>query len=231
MRFSRCFAAFSLVLAWQGALAQAPLEHVVMTERSNAFEQASRSAIPGPASIRLLGKATLELAQDHVFVGPPEAFRILQSFDSNTKGSEVLGLVFPKDHGQQWFVSVDTHEPRGTAHQAEQVQASNTKGQGFAPLKSSPWISQAVVEAGKSLPALKDDNAVGSPFALNLTATMAGDEVGRLNAQALAKAFQYQQDNQPESALALLKKYWVVLAVLLLGMSWWVQGRLARMTS
>lgn len=229
MRFSRCFAAFSLVLVWQGALAQAPLEHVVMTERSNVFEQASHSAIPGPASIRLLGKATLELAQDHVFVGPPEAFRILQSFDSNAKRSEVLGLVFPKDHDQQWFVSVDSHEPQGTAHQAEQVQPSNTTAQGFAPLKSSPWISQAMVEARK--PVLEGENTMDSPFTLNLMATVAGAEVGRLNAQALAKAIQYQQDKQPESVPALLKKYWIVLVVLLLGMSWWVQGRLTRMTS
>ncbi|MGE8449773.1 MAG: DUF2167 domain-containing protein [Pseudomonadales bacterium] len=232
MRFSRCVATFGLVLVWQGALAQTSPEQVSMTERSNVFEQASRSSVVGPASIELLGKATLELAQDYVFVGPPEAFRILQTFDSSALASEVLGLVFPKDHSQQWFVSVDAHDPQGTAYNAGHVQASNAQDLGFAPLQSSHWINESGAEARNPIVALlQGDSSVDRPFALSVTATAAGNDSGRLNAEALANAFQYTQRSLPEIGIALLKRYWIALAVLLLGLSWWIQARLTRLAS
>lgn len=232
MRFGRYVATFGLILMWQGALAQISPESGSMTERSNAFGQASRSAIVGPASIELLGKATLELAQDYVFVGPPEAFRILQTFDSSALASEVLGLVFPKDHSQQWFVSVNAQDPKGSAYNDGHVQASNAKGLGFAPLQSSHWINESVAAAGNPRVALlQGDSSLDRPFALSVTATAAGIDSGQLNAQALANAFYAQPRDLPQIGIALLKRYWIALAVLLLALSWWIQGRLTRLAA
>ncbi|MGC5701671.1 hypothetical protein J4P02_15850 [Pseudomonas sp. NFXW11] len=232
MRFSRSFVALGLVLACQGLMAQPSAERPSTIERDKVFEQASRVAVTGPASIELLGKATLELAQDYVFVGPPHAFQVLHSLDPTAVASEVLGLVFPKDHGQHWLVSVDLPDPKGSAYDARHVQVATAEGQGLDALQSSGWIHDSTIETRNPIIALLQGNhGIDRPFVLSLTATAQGSEVGQLHAQKLADAFAYRHMDALERGNLLLKKYWVALAALLLALSWWVQARLTRSTT
>lgn len=110
--FARTFLAAILLLsglAFASAPARAeatPQETAQQQELRAAFEAASAVATNGPAEIPLVQQASLKLPAEHIFIPLPEAARIMRAL-GNSVGPQFIGLVFPADSNQNWFVTID----------------------------------------------------------------------------------------------------------------------------
>lgn len=100
-----------LATAWMvAAHAQAPSPADGQAEIDRAWQAASDSAQPGPASIKLRDQATLQLPATEVFIPQPAAGKLMQAM-GNSADDRLLGLVLPVEDSD-WMV-VAKYEPAG----------------------------------------------------------------------------------------------------------------------
>lgn len=84
------------------AAAQAP----AVDEARQAFDDARQAATSGPAELPLADKAVLKLPARHAFVPQPQAGKLMRAMGNPGADPQLLGLVFPQEEGQGWFVTV-----------------------------------------------------------------------------------------------------------------------------
>ena len=100
-----------LATAWMvAAHAQAPSPADGQAEIDRAWQAASDSAQPGPASIKLRDQALLKLPADYVWIPEPAASQLMRAM-GNHPDSRQLGLIFPT--GQAGWLVVAEYEPSG----------------------------------------------------------------------------------------------------------------------
>lgn len=106
---SRARAAFGALalFAWLGMAqaqqAQAPA--AAPDPRKEAFDDARKASIAGPADVPLASKALLKLPDGHAFVPQPQAGRMLNAMGNPGKDPRLQGLIFPQG-GAGWFMTV-----------------------------------------------------------------------------------------------------------------------------
>ena len=100
----RAVMALVMALASAGAIAQAPVPSVE-AEGKAAFAAARAAMQVGPTDVKLVDQATLHLPAKYVFVPQAEAVRLLKAM-GNRPSPDTLGMVFPQESDDNWFVVV-----------------------------------------------------------------------------------------------------------------------------
>ncbi|WIT13887.1 DUF2167 domain-containing protein [Paucibacter sediminis] len=89
------------------ARAQAPAAE----DPKQVFAESMQAGQPGPKDIALGGQAVLKLPAGRVFIGQPQAARLMRAMGNPGDYSELLGLVFPSGDAP-WFATL-RFEPAG----------------------------------------------------------------------------------------------------------------------
>jgi uncharacterized membrane-anchored protein len=87
------------------AQAQAEPPPQVKAELDAAWAAAERTAVLGPAEVKLLDQATLKIAADEAFIPSAEANRIMAAMGNST-GAPRQGLVVGRGKDSSWLVDV-----------------------------------------------------------------------------------------------------------------------------
>ena len=99
-------AALSAAVPCTPAFAQSQPQQQVKAEIQAAWDAASKTAVRGPAQIKLLDEATLNITSDEVFIPSAEANRIMAALGNPSTPSR-FGLVVSKNDKVPWVVDVD----------------------------------------------------------------------------------------------------------------------------
>jgi len=89
------------------ARAQAPAAE----DPKQVFAESMQAGQPGPKDIALGGQAVLKLPAGRIFIGQPQAARLMRAMGNPGDYSELLGLVFPSGDAP-WFATL-RFEPAG----------------------------------------------------------------------------------------------------------------------
>jgi uncharacterized membrane-anchored protein len=97
-----------LVCGWTAARAQndAGPPPQVKAELDAAWAAANKTAVRGPAEIKLLDQAALKIAPDEAFIPTTEANRIMAAM-GNAQNPRRQGLVIGRDKDANWIVDID----------------------------------------------------------------------------------------------------------------------------
>jgi len=105
---------------WRALLAAIVLGCVSLLARAQApaaedpkqvFAESMQAGQPGPKDIALGGQAVLKLPAGRVFIGQPQAAKLMRAMGNPGDYSELLGLVFPSGDAP-WFATL-RFEPAG----------------------------------------------------------------------------------------------------------------------
>lgn len=90
------------------ANAQAPAAE---QDPKQVFAESMQAGQPGPKDIALGGQAVLKLPAGRIFIGQPQAARLMRAMGNPGDYSDLLGLVFPSGD-EPWFATL-RFEPAG----------------------------------------------------------------------------------------------------------------------
>ncbi len=124
-------------------------------ERQAAFEEADKVKISGPASVALKDQAVLRLPEGLVYVGLPQAARIMRSL-GNVVGDAFVGLVFDPD--SDWIADVtfvkegyvkdeeakdwDADGLLKTLREGTEEANKDREARGFTPIEVRGWVEK-----------------------------------------------------------------------------------------
>jgi uncharacterized membrane-anchored protein len=130
-----------------------------------AWENAVRTAQPGPRVIQLRDQAGLKLPNDHIFIGQPQADNLMVAM-GNSKDPSRIGLVVSTKDEDSWMVVID-YDAEGYVRdddaknnwKADDMLASLREGteeqnkerveRGFKEIQISGWIEPPHYDSSK----------------------------------------------------------------------------------
>jgi uncharacterized membrane-anchored protein len=130
-------------------------------EMDAAWQAASKTAVRGPAQIKLLDQATLNITSDEVFIPAAEANRVMSAMGNSSSPSR-FGLVVSRKDNAPWIVDVDwtkegyVRDGDAKEWQPDQLlddlkegtEAGNTEriARGIPALDVTGWVEQPTYE-------------------------------------------------------------------------------------
>ncbi|WP_077038376.1 DUF2167 domain-containing protein [Pelomonas sp. KK5] len=71
-----------------------------------AFAEAQKVRVAGPADIPLAGQAVLHLPAGEVFIPQPQAAKVMVAMGNPGQHADLQGLVFPQGDKEEWFATL-----------------------------------------------------------------------------------------------------------------------------
>ena len=153
-------AALCMALAATGAFAQS--NDGARSEMGQALEAAKKVAVAGPAEVKLIDQAMLQLPPGMVYIPPAEAGRLLVAM-GNRSGEGMLGMVVTPAPDADWFVVMrfvksgyikdddakdwKTDELLANLKQGTEETNKDRRGRGIAEVEILGWVEAPKYDA------------------------------------------------------------------------------------